>query len=195
MVRLSRIWKLYVTYTIVLLVCMIIGGLILKAKLKETLEDHLVRQVLTLTRVIAKNLPDNENSSILDPFCEAYGEIAGVRITIIREDGTVTGESDRKSIGMEKHLDRIEVQSAVSMGIGSSVRYSETLGVDMLYVATFLADKGRIIRLAMPMSKVKVIEDKIMIFVILALYLTPIVAVIICFFFAKYMAYNDRKPD
>lgn len=195
MVRLSRIWKLYVTYTIVLLVCMIIGGLILKAKLKETLEDHLARQVLTLTRVIAKNLPDNENSSILDPFCEAYGEIAGVRITIIREDGAVIGESDRKSIGMEKHLDRIEVQSAVSMGIGSSVRHSETLGVDMLYVATFLADKGRIIRLAMPMSKVKVIEDKIMIFVILALYLTPVVAVIICFFFAKYMAYNDRKPD
>lgn len=193
MVRLSRIWKLYITYTIVLLVCMIAGGLILQAKLKGILEEHLTHEVFTLTKVIVKNLPDTADASILDPFCQAYGEIAGVRITIIEVDGTVIGESDRKSMGMEKHLDRIEVKDAISKGMGSSVRHSETLGIDMLYVASLLEDKGKIIRLSMPMAAVKAIEDKIMIFLTLGLYLTPIVAVIICFFFAQYMAYQDRR--
>ena len=195
MVRLSRIWKLYTVYTIVLLVCMIVGGLILQAKLKETLEGHLAQEVLTLTRVILGNLPDTEDPAILDPFCQAYGEIAGVRVTIIRADGTVIGESDRKSIGMEKHLDRIEVKDAISKGMGTSVRHSETLGFDMLYVASLFEDKAKIIRLSMPMAKVKAIEDKIIIFLALALYLTPVVAIIICFFFAQYMAYKDQRPD
>jgi two-component system phosphate regulon sensor histidine kinase PhoR len=192
MVRLSRIWKLYITYTIVLLVCMIVGGLILQAKLKGILEEHLTHEVLTLTKVIVKNLPDTADASILDPFCQAYREIAGVRITIIEVDGTVIGESDRKSMGMEKHLDRIEVKDAIGKGMGSSVRRSETLGIDMLYVASLLEDKGKIIRVSMPMDAVKAIEDKIMIFLTFGLYLTPIVPVIICFFFTQYMAYRDQ---
>jgi two-component system phosphate regulon sensor histidine kinase PhoR len=171
---------------------MIAGGLILQAKLKGVLEEHLTHDVLTLTRVIVKNMPDTEDPAILDPFCQAHGEIAGVRITIIKKDGTVIGESGRKSIVMEKHLDRIEVKDAISKGIGSSVRHSETLGIDMLYVASRLEDKGMIIRLSMPMAAVKAIEDKIMIFLTFGLYLTPIVAVIICFFFTRYMVYRDQ---
>jgi two-component system phosphate regulon sensor histidine kinase PhoR len=192
MVRLGRIWKLYITYTIVLLVCMIAGGLILQAKLKGILEEHLTHEVLTLTKVIVKNVPDTADPAILDPFCQTYGAIAGVRITIIDADGTVIGESDRKSMGMEKHLDRIEVKGAISTGIGTSVRHSGTLGIDMLYVASRLEDKGKIIRLSMPMAAVKAIEDKIMIFLTFGLYLTPIVAVIISFFFTQYMVYRDQ---
>ena len=191
--RLGRIWKLYVIYTTVLVVCMIMGGLLFKAKLKQTLKEHLIQEVLTLTKVILKSLPDTEDSALLDPFCHAHGEIAGVRITIIREDGTVIGESDRKSIGMEKHLDRPEVQGALREGVGTSVRHSETVGVDMLYVASLLEDTGKMVRLAMPMAKVKAIEDKITIFLTLALYLTPVVAIIVCFFFARYIAYEDRQ--
>ena len=192
MVRLGRIWKLYITYTIVLLVCMIAGGLILQAKLKGILKEHLTHEVLTLTKVIVINVPDSADPSILDPFCQTYGEIAGVRITIIDPDGTVIGESDRKSMGMEKHLDRIEVKGAISKGIGTSVRHSETLGIDMLYVASRLEDKGKIIRLSMPMAAVKAIEEKIMIFLTFGLYLTPIVAVIICFFFTQYIVYRGQ---
>lgn len=195
MVRLSRIWKLYITYTIVLLVCMIAGGLILQVKLRGILKEHLIDDVVTLTKVIVKNLPDSEAPAVLDPFCQAYGKIAGVRITIIDTDGTVIGESDRKSVGMEKHLDRIEVKDAISKGTGSSARYSETLGINMLYVASLLEDKGKIIRLSMPMAAVKAIEDKIMIFLTFGLYLTPVVAVIICFFFTQYMAYKDGRTD
>jgi len=164
----------------------------LQAKLKGTLEEHLTHEVLTLTKVIVKNVPDTADPAIFDPCCQTYGEIAGVRIAIMDPDGTVIGESDRKSMGMEKHLDRIEVKGAISKGIGTSLRHSETLGIDMLYVASRLEDKGKIIRLSMPMAAVKAIEDKIMIFLTFGLYLTPIVAVIICFFFTQYMVYRDQ---
>ena len=95
-------------------------------------------------------------------------------------------------MGMEKHLDRIEVKDAVSKGMGTSVRRSETFGIDMLYVASPFEDKGKIIRLSMPMVAVKAIEDKIMILLTFGLYLTPVVAIIICFFFTQYMAYRDQ---
>ncbi len=54
MIRLNRIWKLYIIYTVVIVVCMIVGGLILRGKLKEPLKGHLAHEVLTLARVIGK---------------------------------------------------------------------------------------------------------------------------------------------
>ena len=41
MVRLSRIWKLYITYTVALIVCMTLAGFFLDFQVKRQLEDHL----------------------------------------------------------------------------------------------------------------------------------------------------------
>ena len=76
---------------------------------------------------------------------------ANVRVTIIAKDGTVFADSDLKNVdGMENHLDRQEVKEALEKGEGSAIRYSESLGQEMLYVAKLSEDGKAIIRMSIP---------------------------------------------
>ena len=190
MMRLSRIWKLYVIYTVVLIACMTLAGFLLQVQIEKRLEGQLKEDILILAKVIASILPDVEDFSTLDPFCKTYQNMAGVRITVIKKNGKVIGESDRSSIKVDNHLKRPEVRKAVSEGIGTAIRFSDTLDIDMLYVALLIRERNKIIRLAIPMAKVKAIENEVMIFLAIALYLTPLIAIIISFFFARYMTDN-----
>jgi two-component system phosphate regulon sensor histidine kinase PhoR len=187
MLRISRIWKLYFVYTIVLVTGITLAGLILNVQLRNRLVAQLEKDVLVSAKFIGSVLPDTEDPSILDPFCRSYKKTTGIRITIIKENGKVVGESDRKSIRVANHLDRPEVSKALKKGTGTAIRYSESSQADMLYVALFLESRGKIIRVAMPMTKVKMIQNEVMGFLAVALYLIPVLAIIISFFFAKRM--------
>lgn len=57
------------------------------------------------------------------------------RVTFINKDGMVIGDSESDPASMDNHLNREEIKGAVGDGYGQSIRYSETLGQDMLYVA------------------------------------------------------------
>jgi len=61
----------------------------------------------------------------------------GVRVTIIDSEGVVLYESDRDIDGMENHSNREEIKEAREKGIGSSIRYSKSVGVDLVYVAKY----------------------------------------------------------
>ncbi|MEF2968397.1 ATP-binding protein [Paenibacillus sp. M1] len=57
------------------------------------------------------------------------------RVTFIDLDGTVIGDSEMSPAEMDNHAHREEIESAEGGAIGSAIRYSETIGEDMLYVA------------------------------------------------------------
>ena len=192
--RLSRIWKLYLIYTTLLVMGMILAGFILNAAIKERLETDLIDDVLVFSKLIAKAMPETEDFSVLDPFCRDYQKAAGVRITIIKTDGKVIGESERKSITINNHLGRPEVRASIKDGVGTAIRYSDTLNMDMLYVAIFLKEKSRVLRLALPMEEVRNIENEVMLLFSFILYSIPILAIIISFLFAKFM-YSGKIED
>lgn len=193
MIRFRRIWKLYIIFIIVLLTGMTAVGFILEYRLKEKLKTYLTHEALILANVIATMVPQTEKPVILDSFCRKYAGITDVRVTIIRTDGSVIGESDRSSIGVDNHLKREEVREAIKQGTGNSVRLSKTLGIEMLYVAVLMTDKEKIIRTGIAMTQVKKIQSEVMGFLAVALFLTPILAIVISFFFARYMADNGQK--
>jgi len=196
MIALGRAWKLYFIYTILLVVGVALAGFLLEAQVKKSITEHLEEDVLTLAKVMALSLPDSEDSSVLDKFCDSFREVAGARITLMDRDGKVVGESDTDTAGTETRLDRPEVQEALQKGEGSSIRFSKTLRIDMLYTAVFSKEKGKIIRLAMPMTKVRVFQNEVMILFTLALFLVPFFVIIITFFFTKYGIYQgNKKPS
>jgi two-component system phosphate regulon sensor histidine kinase PhoR len=168
---------------------------VLEAEVKMSLTEHLEEDALTLAKVIAQSLPDSQDSRILEQFCDSFRDVAGARITLMDRDGKVLGESDADTVEVGTKLDRPEVQEAVIKGVGNSIRFSKTLRIDMLYTAFFSKDKGKIIRLAMPMTKVRVFQNEVMILFSLGLFLAPFLAIIITFFFTKYgMDERDKKP-
>jgi two-component system phosphate regulon sensor histidine kinase PhoR len=193
MIAFGRVWKLYFIYTILLVVGVALAGFVLEAQVKKSLTEHLEEDVLTLAKVLAQSLPDSKDSSVLDQFCDSFRNVAGARITLMDREGKVVGESDTDTAEVGTKLDRPEVQEALEKGEGSSIRFSKTLRIDMLYTAFFSKEKGKIIRLAVPMTKVRVFQNEVMILFSLALFLVPFFAILITFFFTKYGIYEGNK--
>ena len=74
-------------------------------------------------------------------------DVSGLRFTWIAADGSVLYDSASDSSAMENHLEREEIQQALSTGTGTSTRYSSTLLERLLYAAQRLPD-GTVLRLA-----------------------------------------------
>ena len=75
------------------------------------------------------------------------------RVTWISGDGSVLYDSRADAGAMENHLEREEVQEALSGQVGEAERYSDTLSTRTLYVALPLSD-GSVLRVASDQSSV-----------------------------------------
>ncbi len=69
----------------------------------------------------------------------------GVRLTVIDVDGVVVTDSDEEFSKMENHGERPEVITARETGRGVSIRYSNTVLKNMMYVALPIMSEGKII--------------------------------------------------
>ena len=137
--------------------------------IRLTLPPYLVRQIEAdlrrdafVVRDVFESQLETRNPSPVDinRMSHELSKETGLRITVISRDGTVIGESDKpeddlKSI--ENHLHRPEVQQAIREGIGSATRHSDTIGVDLLYVAVPVRGDDHVgtVRVAMPLSEIQ----------------------------------------
>lgn len=70
----------------------------------------------------------------IDSLSKEIGERASTRVTVILPSGRVIGDTHEDPARMDNHANRPEVFQAVRGAVGVSVRYSRTLGQDMMYV-------------------------------------------------------------
>ena len=75
------------------------------------------------------------------------------RVTWIGADGTVLCDTEGDAASMGNHLEREEVQEALTRGYGESVRYSETILERQFYAAKRLSD-GSVVRISCAQSSV-----------------------------------------
>jgi two-component system phosphate regulon sensor histidine kinase PhoR len=122
------------------------------------LADGLEAQAVVARALLARE-PDLRTAA--DPLADRLGRELRVRVTVIAADGTVLGDTDLDGEALrtvENHSDRPEVKAALARGDGRSVRFSHTLGRDLLYVALRLdpADPSKgVVRLAVPLDEVQ----------------------------------------
>ncbi|HVG10155.1 MAG TPA: PAS domain-containing protein, partial [Thermoanaerobaculia bacterium] len=92
---------------------------------------------------------------------------SGLRITLIRGDGSVIADSarsDRQVEAMENHAERPEVREALARGQGAAVRHSETTGDTYVYAARTLTDsRGElfVLRLAQPLAELQALRGRL----------------------------------
>ena len=110
------------------------------ATLESNLEHYgeLVKKMVT-------DLVISGKAKEIDALTKEMGKKVGVRITVIRKDGLVLGDSKEDPTKMENHASRIELIQALHDGIGKKIRYSTTLEEEMLYVAIPIINKGETI--------------------------------------------------
>jgi two-component system phosphate regulon sensor histidine kinase PhoR len=154
-VRLSAARRLFLSY--LLLISLVVLALSLGAD--SLLRRHLVslverdlRRELALDAQLYDARPDLSPDSVAD----LLGALTDHRVTIIRRDGLVLGESTRDARGiraMENHLRRPEVRAALRAGAGESVRHSATVGTDQMYMAT-VSRRGEVVRASVPLAEI-----------------------------------------
>ena len=88
-------------------------------------------------------------------------EKTNLRITIIEKDGIVVAETNHDKNLMDNHKERSEIIDAKYDGLGQSIRYSNTLQKDFMYVAKKITLDGKLyyIRVA---EDIEVVEDNFM---------------------------------
>ncbi|MGH7407000.1 MAG: two-component system histidine kinase PnpS [Candidatus Methylomirabilales bacterium] len=160
--------RLAVRLTLVLLVVTTLGMGVMGLYITRVLETHsvenlksgLVTEARLIHDALVPYLARGAPREWVQELAEKYGAKLGARVTVIADDGTVLGDSERDLEGvrgMENHAARPEVRAALAGSIGDHLRRSRTLDVEMLYVAIPLEDGTSVrgaLRLALPMTEV-----------------------------------------
>jgi two-component system phosphate regulon sensor histidine kinase PhoR len=148
--------RIFLLYAVILIVAVAAVELYVTNAVREhyvvNLKDALIAQASLIEDEISFTTPPP-----LDEVCRRLKRKTGARVTVITADGTVLGDSDTDSTTMDNHAHRPEIQQAGLNGTGSSVRFSDTLKYDFLYVAIQAPDKVRtpgFIRLSVPLREV-----------------------------------------
>lgn len=76
-----------------------------------------------------------------------------VRFTVVNKNGDVLFDNEKSDLG--NHSNREEIIQAFKNGTGNSVRFSETLGLNMVYYATKIND-DIVIRSSVPINDIEV---------------------------------------
>ena len=148
-------WKWFAAVAAVLITLLLAINVCLDLSLPSFLIAKIRADLIRNAQLVSE-LAQRTPVADLNAAVHAWAPRVGLRLTIIASDGTVLAESDRPADDLpaiENHLYRPEVQSALQNGTGSAQRRSDTIGVDLLYVAV-RESPAQIVRVALPLHDV-----------------------------------------
>jgi two-component system phosphate regulon sensor histidine kinase PhoR len=155
-------WR--ITFHFILLIVLSMAGLtlFLSNLVKNVYLSNQEAQLAAEARLLATELEPffarGESGQVLNPLAQLYADTLNARVTLIAIDGVVLGDSHADWAQMDNHLYRPEVQEALSKGQGSRIRYSNTIGYDMMYVAvpiTVEGQPGGIVRTSLSLESIQ----------------------------------------
>jgi len=147
--------RIFILYALIILLSGLFGEMYITSAVRENTIDNLRQNLAVQVTLISKNLSFGKTN--FDSLCRQLKKDTGARVTIIANDGKVIGDSDTDSALMDNHLHRTEIEQSVLFGSGMTIRYSDTLKHDFLYIAkkVFRGEEAEgFIRLAVPLKEV-----------------------------------------
>jgi two-component system phosphate regulon sensor histidine kinase PhoR len=173
---------------------MLTAGLYMAKLLEDShiavLQDNMSRELTVIQATGNWKFSGNEASLIETYTAEAkrIKAFTNARITIIRADGKVLGDSDENADHMDNHLARPEIEQARAEGQGFKTRYSDTLQENMLYAAIPLVNGKEMtgyLRMAMSLQQVDETVRNLWYFLIIGL--------AVLFLIAGYVSYRIAR--
>ncbi|MAV83242.1 MAG: PAS domain-containing sensor histidine kinase [Pelagibacteraceae bacterium] len=163
---------------------------------QETLNELEKKANLFVISVGSLNRFDDINAA--DLFANELGSASNSRVTFIKNDGQVIGDSELDSDEIsiiDNHVNRSEVVDALKNGTGWSSRYSSTLNQDLLYFAIQDNEDANpnIIRISVPITYIDNITDTLGLSVLLLFIVVFIVSVIASGVSANYLYSNIQE--
>jgi two-component system, OmpR family, phosphate regulon sensor histidine kinase PhoR len=150
--------KIFIGSVVAAIVSLVASDLWLARQVREEQQAALVDQLTAEANLIAHSLRGATAGADFDSLAHDVGRVVNSRVTLIAADGRVLGDSTQSPAGranLDNHGTRPEVLAAGARGVGQIRRYSDTVSMDMLYVAVAtMHPVVRFVRLAKPATEV-----------------------------------------
>lgn len=136
----KKLWaRISFTFFLLLFGVLIAVGFFLANLVKDAYEDVTRNQLLENAHLLIKTLEISdfyEDPKALQEKISQLPEPVQIRFTIIDKEGHVLADSNSDPKQMDNHRNRPEVQAVLDEGKmhGESIHYSDTLGMNMMYV-------------------------------------------------------------
>lgn len=150
MLRLHQIFLYH--FLFIFSVAFILTGIISYFFLKAIEVEQSTHQLKNSIMLIKPRL----YSYKFDEIADGIQENTDLRLTIISKSGLVLAESHRDRQEMNNHARRVEIKKAKKSTFGVSIRHSQSLNTDFLYVAKMihLSNQTVYLRVALPLTRV-----------------------------------------
>ncbi len=151
---------IFATCLLVALATLIIITLASLSAFRRAYHQHIAEDLATYARLFQHEIKTHLETRTYDGLsrrCREWTTQTGARVTVMSLDGTVLADSKHDPATMDNHGEREEVREALAHGAGASIRYSDTLGLNMFYHAfTIYGDDGLVGvgRVALPLARV-----------------------------------------
>jgi two-component system phosphate regulon sensor histidine kinase PhoR len=187
-VKKNLFYKIFFSYLVIICLSFLILDLFLRDEVKEVLTSQIETELMSYAKIIDLSSPEKNSQQI-----ENIAKISKCRVTLIDSSGKVFADSEKDINQLENHLNRPEVQESRLKGTGKSVRFSNSLNLDMLYVAVTIKDDGKIngyVRLARPLNDVQIVIEK----VYQSIFIAIIIVIVISLIIALFISYRLVEP-
>jgi len=180
-------WRIGLVFAVLIIAC--IGGLgaylshLTRSDHLDTLRTQLTDQARLIGDISTPYLTGNQTES-LEALAQRLGAQIGARITIINKDGVVLADSEEDPATMDNHANRPEVIDALAKGSGSSIRFSATLGYNMMYVAVPITLDGAVVgvsRVALPLTQIDKSLAHVNQIIIIGAVIAAVIAILLAF--------------
>ncbi|CUH96473.1 hypothetical protein P22_2563 [Propionispora sp. 2/2-37] len=155
----------------------------------ESLTSHLLTQAQITEQLLLHYMHDPESRAAIDPQIKDLSKKNELRLTVMDANGTILADSWEDPQVMENHLQRPEIAAAMETGQGTAIRYSTTLGQNLLYAAIPIRQDGQllgVVRTASTLSYVEAGFSQIRSAVLAAILLISLLTVIISLRLARH---------
>ncbi|KPL07407.1 hypothetical protein AMJ71_09040 [candidate division TA06 bacterium SM1_40] len=143
--RRRLLWQLYVFYLFTIIVAFLAIVGLTPRFFRALYVDATSRDLEARARLIKEQLVGLSDPARIDALCKKLGRESSTRITVVDFAGNVLGDSDEDPLRMENHGDRPEIARALRGQAGSSMRYSQTRQMQLMYTAVPLEVDGEIV--------------------------------------------------
>lgn len=185
--------KILFSYLVIISVSFFVLHLLVKDQLSKIMTAGIEQELMHYAELVDLSAP-----KAMSAHLQQISKISKSRVTLVNERGVVFADSEKAIAGLENHLFRPEIQEARLKGVGKSVRYSNTLGVNMLYVAVVLKNGPKIggyVRLARPLHDVQSAVEQVYRSIFLAMLIGALVSLIAALFFSYRLAAPIRSME
>ena len=117
----------------------------------------LLAEARLMARIVERTMAEGASPAEIDSVVDSAAREVSARVSVIAPDGRVLADSALSGPALqavESHAGRPEIMDALRGDIGTAVRHSTTVDVDLLYTAVPIRQQGRVIgvaRVAIPL--------------------------------------------